>query len=196
MITLSSGLVPSNVKVGLMDFSRVIRPDSGGKAQKINRLGNRFAAEVEFPPVRHADKGRALIADLVQGKRLGLRIPIPLQGVTIPTEGTPRIVGANQTGHALSVDGFDGAFTAPRGTIFSIEDGTSHRVYMLGADLNPTGGAALLQIEPALRQAFPDNARLHFQEPMIEGFVIGEKAEWEWQIANLTKVTLMIEEAE
>lgn len=180
MIELPADPSPREVVPALRDFGLTIEPSTGAAASRVERKGSRFRAQVTYPPMT-PDDAEVFVSRLLRGKRLGVRIPMPLirpQG----SPGSPVVDGAGQSGFTLAVRGLSPGYTVKEGYWLSIEDSTGqHYLHKTaGAVMADASGDAEIEIEPALRKAFADGDTIHLAVPMIEGLVQGN--EWEWTI--------------
>lgn len=80
--------------------------------------------------------------------------------------GAPLVNGGSQSGNNLITDGW-GAAGLRAGDFLSLGTGTSLRLYQVTADVVPSGGAATVQIVPALRSSPADNAALNVVNPGV-----------------------------
>ncbi|MDF1506504.1 hypothetical protein PYV61_26350, partial [Roseisolibacter sp. H3M3-2] len=89
----------------LMDFGNVLQGPQGGAAQRLNRIGDRFAISVELPPALSATHGRIYVARLLKARREGALYPFPQPGLEIGAPGLPVVDGNDQAGSVLKVRG-------------------------------------------------------------------------------------------
>lgn len=179
----------------LVDFGAVLTPPMGGVAQRLNRIGNRFAVDVEAPTSDSTGIGPRLVARLVAGLTKGVLMPFP-QDVDTGAPGAPVIDGAAQLGSTLSVRGFAANYPIVEGQFFSIIFGGRRYVHMAaGGDVAAdASGKAAITIEPMLRISPNDGASVEFGQPMIEGFMSGN-VEWQLQTAPYLDVKFTVTEA-
>lgn len=128
--------------------------------------GSWWEYEIEFAALQDAD-GRRLSAFLA-GLR-GLAGTFTFRDPFIRNAGlagAPQVNGGAQTGNSLITDGW-GAFGLRAGDFFSLGTGTSLRLHQVTQDVAPSGGAATVQIIPALRSSPADNAALNVVNPGV-----------------------------
>ncbi|KLE32459.1 hypothetical protein [Aurantiacibacter luteus] len=180
MIELPDTPGPSSANPSLLDFGASLVPPTGARELRVDRPGNRYMIEVNFPPMK-PDDSRVFVSRLLEAKRKGVRVPYPL-GVPQGAPGKPVIDGAGQAGIMLALRDFTPHYRFKEGYWFSIEDENGqhylHNCRSVGSA--DAAGEATIQIEPALRHPFLDGAKLHFAKPMIEGLPQGDS--WGWQI--------------
>lgn len=196
MIELPDDVVPNNAEPSLMDFGGVMRPETGGEALRVDRLGNRFKALVTLPPMENDGNGRVVVSRLIRAKSEGIRIEYPLCGVDQGSPGSPRVKGADQAGTSLELDGFRPGYGAGEGFWFSIETDGQHYLYNVAAPAQADGdGEMTLTFYPPLRVPPADNDVVHLQRPMMEGMAIGDEQRWNISLAHHVSIAFEIEEA-
>jgi hypothetical protein len=180
----------------LLDFGAVQQGALGGAAQRLNRLGNRFALAVELPPALSATHGRVYVARLLKALTDGAIYPFPQPGLAIGAPGTPLVNGAGQSGSALVLDGFTAGYAVREGQFFSIIHGGRRYLHQASADTTANGSGQLtLAITPMLRISPADNAVCEFAVPYIEGFVSGDSAKWHLKLTPYHEIAFSITEA-
>jgi hypothetical protein len=196
MIELPPWAVPNSASPSYIDFGGLLTPGLGGAVQRIDRMGNRFRIAIGFPPMASADRGRVLLSRLLRAKTEGIRIEFPLLGFKPGAPGAPKVNGAGQKGRTLIADGFTPNYAIREGQWFSLEHEGQHYLHNVDAEvLANAAGQATLSISPMLRVEPSDNATLHFARPMIQGFVQGERWDWEMSLAHHLGLSADIEEA-
>lgn len=197
MIDLPDYPSPVSATPGLVDYGGFLTPSLGGPIQRIERMGTRFGISVTMPPMENPKTGRIWVARLIKGKQEGARMEWPLQGFKPGTPGTIRVNGAGQSGRSLILDGATPGYVAREGQFFSIETNSQHYLYMVAQEtIFNASGQATLPIEPMLRVAPADNDLCHFGRPMIEGFIMGDRFDWEMALADFTSISFDLLEAE
>lgn len=196
MIEFPDDIGPQSFVMRLIDFGGVMRPPLGGAVTRVNRLGNRYAADVALPPLE-LDNGRIFVSRLIRAKTEGLRMEIPL---TLGKQGVPgtgaTVDGAVTGGTSLPVKGVNAGWVAKEGYWLSIVKDGQHYVHNITVQTQAdAGGDVTLTIAPELRVSLADGDVVHLAKPMIEGFVGGEAAEWEWSLAHHAMISFTIEEA-
>lgn len=196
MIEFPAQFGPQSFVMRLMDFGGVMRPPLGGAVTRVNRLGNRYSADVSMPPLE-LDDGRVFVSRLIRAKTEGLRMEIPL---TLGMQGVPGVAatvdGAVAGGTSLPVKGVNAGWVAKEGYWLSVVKDGQHYVHNIAAQTQAdAAGDVTLTIAPELRVSLADGAVVHLAKPMIEGFVGGEAAEWEWSLAHHATISFTIEEA-
>lgn len=198
MIELPAGIALSDAVPSLMDFGGVMRPPLGGETLKINRLGSRFKIACTLPPIKMEPLGRVVVSRLIQAKREGLRIALPLEGVNQAGTSLPAVNGGGQSGLSLNIRGVSTGYVFKEGFWISIEDvpGGRHHLHVVTANSAPApvSGVVTIAIEPMLRVSFLDNAYIYVVQPMIEGVVDGDEWAWRTSLSRHVGIEFTIEE--
>jgi hypothetical protein len=168
-VTLPTSPSPRSLTPRLVTARAELRSAFGGSTQRINRLGSRWAFEVELPPMTAAN---ALAwTDLLVEADTGI-LELPEPGITIGSPGTPLVNGASQTGSSLITDGWTAGYVIPKGKWLSVSVSSLLYLYQTTASTTASGGgAATLPIRPLLRASPADNAALNVNPAKVEGFV-------------------------
>lgn len=196
-ILLPASPLPKEATPRLLDFGAVLTPPSGGAAQKLNRLGNRHSISVQTPNLMPEPHGRIWASKLRQALREGAVMPFPQPGLIIGTPGAPTVDGAGQAGSFLAIKGGAPGYVVRDGQFLSVIIGGRRYLYACTTDTTLNGsGNATLPITPMLRISPPNNAIVELTQPMIEGFLSGNAAEWTHVIARTRGLTFTITEIE
>lgn len=195
MIELPDSPAPNGVTATLLDFALVQRPASGAALQVIDRPGSRFQLEYGFP-VMKADTARKFTVRLTKAKREGLRIGVPLLGVSQGIPGAPVVDGAGQSGTTLDVRGLTANYAFKEGFWMTVIDadgeGYLHQISAPGA-ADALGDAAI-SIEPALRAPFADGDEIELANPWVAG-VVTSQVSWPMELGNFVRLGFTLEEA-
>ena len=193
-IALPAAPSPRSVSPRLISNRRDLEPALGGPTQRVQRVGARWALDVEMPPIPY-DAAMAWVAALVAGDAEPVRLALPQPGFDTGEPGSPRVNGGGQAGRSLILDGF-GAYTAKAGQFFSIAHASGRHLHMVRADLAAAAGAMALAFEPMLRRSPADNTVVEFETPMIEGFLSGRETGWTVDLARTVGLSFTITERE
>ncbi|MDO1560427.1 hypothetical protein Q0812_13410 [Brevundimonas sp. 2R-24] len=172
----------------------------GGTDIRINRMGDRWALDVDVPAIKHADCGMALIADLNAGWAEGVSLAWPQPGLSIRgRSGAVLVEGGAQTGTTLSLKGGKTGFLIKKGQFVSvavtITGGTRRYLYQSRADTRiAADGTADLPIWPMVRRSPADEDAVEILSPRIEGKLIGSGQEWTLGRLNSTGLRFTIQE--
>lgn len=164
----------------LVDFGIDATPPLGGVAQRITRLGSRWAVTFSDIPAFTQDAGRALLGAIFKARATGSTVsvawPQPLYDASI---GSPLINGASQGGTSLAIDGMPANARIKPGWFSVTASGRSYLYFATDeTTANASGVIAALPIAPMLRASPADNAPLNFYAPVIEGFIQGNTDAW------------------
>lgn len=168
-VTLPTSPAPRSITPRLITARAELRSAFGGSVQRINRLGSRWAFDVELPPMTHA-AALDWVDLLTEADTAILNLPEP--GITIGSPGTPLVNGASQTGSSLVTDGWTNGYVIPKGKWFSVSVSSLLYLYQTTAAVTANGsGQATLTVRPMLRASPADNAALNVNPAKVEGFV-------------------------
>jgi len=194
-ILLPQPRLPQTATPKLLDFGADIVPPMGGAAQRLNRIGNRWALDIVYPRLRPEPDGRILMACIRRAKTEGALFPFPQPGLAIGNPGTPMVDGAGQLGSILNLRGFVPGYIVLEGQFFSIIYGGQRYLHAANADTAADGSGKMpLAIHPMLRISPNDGAVCEFAQPYIEGFLSGNEVAVELAIARATPATIVITE--
>lgn len=197
MITLPAGLVPNSARVAQVDFGFVQRPALGGALSRINRPGNRWQIELGWPTMP-ADDARTLVRRLSAAVTEGLRVVLPLQGVSQGDPGTAIVVnGSGAAGTALPLRGLVPNVAIKEGWwLTAIDSAGVHYLHQVAAPAVANGsGQVTLAITPMLRAPLVDGNTVLLAKPLVEG-VITDQIGWELSPGSLVSgIGCVIEEA-
>lgn len=193
-ITLPTPRLPQSATPRLMNMGSW---QGGGADQFVERLGTRWALDVQMPRLRPEPDGRVFGAALANAHASGDTVlwPWPQPGLDLGTPGTPRVNGANQAGKVLVADGFTAGYVPRAGQFFSIVSGGRRYLHQIAADVTANGsGQASLQLTTRLRVPPADNAVLEFGAPFIEGKLAGDSVQWTLAAYRIDPIAFSIEE--
>jgi hypothetical protein len=172
---------PWTARAQLLDFGSDIVPPTGGAAQRIGRLGSRFAVTFSAMPALGVLTAQALLSLRAAARANGDGIVFAWpQAPFTAAIGAPVVVGAGQAGTALAIGGVTPSSPAlTAGWFFSFDVAGRNYLHCLTADAAVDGGgAATLSIAPMLRASPADGQPLNFIAPQIEGFIDGSSEDW------------------
>ncbi len=196
MIEFPATPAPDGVEPRLVDAGFTQRGASG-PVGRVDRPGNHYAMAVTYPAMK-ADVARKFVARLQKAKREGLRIEMPLMGVSQGIPGTPVVDGAGQSGTSLAVKGLTPSYAVKEGFWLHIEDAAGQRyLHCVQAPVIADGaGLATIPIEPPLRAPFADGDTIEVAKPTVEG-VLTDDIGWSLSFDQLVRLggTIVIEEA-
>ena len=146
----------------------------GGPSLPVPRLGDRFAVDVVTATLRNDAASRNLLAALFRGTTMDVRMAFRLPNHSGNRHNGVVVDGADQAGSVLAVRG------VPPGGAFGLLDPISivhngvHHVHLVMANgLADGAGKAMLPIWPMLRFLTVDGERVAYDDPMIEGKLVG-----------------------
>lgn len=180
-----------------LDFGAWQTPTGPGAAQRLERLGSRFALDIVTGQLRWIEDRRAWIRSLVIGISNTVLYPVPQPGLIIGETGSPKVLYAGQAGSSIWLIGLPIRYVIQAGQFFSIITAGQRYLYVATedgqVDLN---GAVLLPIWPPLRRSPNANDVCEFAAPMIEGALSGNEKGWTDERAHTVGLQLTITETE
>lgn len=171
MQTLPTGVYPARVSPVLVDFG-FNQESAAGTMTRIDRPGNRWEAEVEFPLLA-AETARLLVHRITRGKSDGLRVAVPLMGVSQGSPGTVLIDGAASAGRSLNLKGITSGYQFKEGYWLNLVDAAGTRyLHQVAEDATVGGtGKITITVDPPLRYATADGQSVILDAPTIEGLI-------------------------
>jgi hypothetical protein len=194
MIPSSPG--PASAVPGYLDWGGVISSPLGGADQKLNRLGDRFTIDVTMNKMPTPEEGTAWVAALIQAQKEGAIFPFP-QAIDVDGSGDLEVDGANQAGTTLNIRAATPGRKFLRGQFLSVIHGGRRYLHILTAAATASGtGRAAFAVEPMMRTFYANGAQIEVDEPMIEGFLEGNRRDWTLDLAMNVGLQFRITEAE
>ena len=188
---------PKTANMRPLDFGAWQTPVGPGAAQRLERLGSRFALDLVTGQLRWAEDRRAWISALLRGVSDTVVYPVPQPGLIIGTPGAPRVNGGGQAGQSLSLAGFAAGYVVRNAQMFSIITGGQRFLYAAVADAQVDGaGNVAVSVWPPLRRSPNANDACEFAAPMIEGALSGNEKGWTDERAHTVGLQLTITEIE
>ncbi|KQN33621.1 hypothetical protein [Sphingomonas sp. Leaf38] len=180
-----------------LDFGAWQTPTGPGAAQRLERLGSRFALDLVTGQLRWIEDRRAWISALLRGVSDTVLYPVPQPGLVIGDPGAPRISGSGQAGQSLVLTGFAAGYGIRDAQMFSIVIGGQRFLYAATGPVSADGsGAATVPIWPPLRRSPNADDVCEFAVPIIEGALSGNEKGWTDERAHTVGLSLTISEIE
>lgn len=195
MITLPATPAPNSCSPRVISFDLHARPSTGAAVQTIYRPGSRWALDFTYP-VMEAEVARAFTSRLVRAQREGLRMEVPLLGVSQGSPGTPVVNGANPSGTVLPLRGCTVGYEFGEGYWLTLIDaaGDYYLHQVVGSAIVNGSGEVTLSIETPIRSPLPDGATVLVAAPMVQGFI--ESVSWGMRLGNMIEgIGFTLEEA-
>jgi hypothetical protein len=172
MAVLLSGVSLRSAVIRLVDFGGFNRPVLGGPVQRINRLGSRYAIDVELPPLREEPDGRLFSTLLERALSEGALFAFPQPGLRISPPGNPVIDGAVLSGTSITMRGLTPNCVIRAGQYFSVIHDGRRYLYRAATEAwaDDTGDVAVT-VTTLLRDSLSDGDTVELGKPMIEGWV-------------------------
>lgn len=172
MIELPALPAPNGCEPRIISFNQHARPSTGAAVQPIHRPGGRFALSFTFAAMSPAD-ARKFASRLTRAEREGLRMKVPLLGVSQGAPGIPLVDGDYPSGTVLPLRGLTPGYLFDEGYWLTLVDAAGayflHRV--VGSAAANGAGNVTISIETPIRAPFLNGATVLVQQPMVQGFV-------------------------
>lgn len=185
----------ADLKPRLISYRVDLTPGLGGPLQRVNRVGSRYAIDVQMPGL-DASCARAWLAARLKAEAENdyLRLTWPEPDGALPYDSVV-VDGAGQAGTRLALRGFPTDAPIPAGRFFSIlhEDGL--RLYATTEDVVASdSGQAVLSIAPMLRRSPGDGYGVHFRPVLADVLADGTTLDWELQLKRWTSFSVTLTE--
>lgn len=169
-------------------------PGTFGVDQRVSRMGDRWAMDVQMPPMPYGDTALRWVARLSRARGDVVRMRVPQPGLAVGDPGDVLVNGAGQSGTSLIVDGVNAPTSLREGQWVSITTGGRSYLHLIAADvLFDSAGEATLTLDPMLRVSPADNSPVEIEEPVIEGFLEAGQ-EWTVDVARHVGLSFTIRE--
>ena len=186
VVDLPASPGPASVEWAAVDFGATQKGVLGGAAQRVNRLGNRWAVTVTMP-VLTPRQAREWSAALVVALRDGVRWKIRQVGSPTGAPGAIAVNGALQSGRALVCSGANPGYIARAGQFISLAVGGDKFCHLLAANSSAdASGNITLQLTEPLRVEPADNDPVELGAPQIEGLLASAPA-WSLDVDRLAR---------
>lgn len=193
-VVLPSSPAPMIIEPQQIDYGGVLSPPLGATDQRVNRNGNRWALRIQMPLMEEPEAG-LWVGALTRGQRYGVRLPLIQADVNIGIPGSPLVNGSGQAGDTLNIKGMASGYDLVAGQWFNHVSGGFNYLYKIALPGKAIGlGTVTATIEPPLRAETTDNEVLEFEEPVIEGLLVGQGQGWTIDAAIHTGLSFTIRE--
>jgi hypothetical protein len=163
----------------MIDFGGTLTPPLGGSAQRLNRLGSRYAITyaVDFDT---DEEFRRFAQRLRRAKREGARVRFPQVGIAIGAPSSPLVDGATAGGTSLPLKELSPYYAVREGQFLSIIVDGQRYVHSVDAEaIANADGEVELTITPELRISLVGDEEVEMAVVYIEGLLDGDEVQWE-----------------
>lgn len=194
MSILLTGVKIRGATIRPMDFGGLLTPSLGGASQRVNRMGNRYAIDIELPPLPEEPDGRLFTALLEQAMTQGAIFPVPQLAMKTLAAGSPVVGTAVTTGSSVALTGLTPNFMFRTGQFISfIHLGRRYLHRLTSTAYATQTGTVTIPIMPLLRTALSVGDVVEVEKPMIEGWI--DIPSWNVLTAPFTSTRFSITEA-
>jgi hypothetical protein len=170
-----------------------MRPAFAGDLLRLNRMGDRYAFDVELPAMRDvaAQEGWGDLDD----RDATLTLLIPQPGRIVQPQGLPRVNGAGQSGSSLILDGLTPQTVIRKRQWLNVTTGGRLFLYRAKSEVVANAsGQVTVPLQTMLRRSPSDNDVVELEQPRIEGFATPTEDCWAIDVAGLVRPAFTIEE--
>jgi hypothetical protein len=185
---------PAAAQPRLLDWGADQVPSLGGPAQRLSRMGNRFAVDYDMPPMEY-EEAMAWIQRLLRGKTERVLIEFFQPGFDPGNPGSPKVATAAAGGTSLALKDLSSSYRLKEGQFLSIVHSGRRYLHSIDADVTASGGTATVAITPMLRTAISVNDTVEIATPMIEGTLSGDETGWTVNTAHHVGLSFTVTEA-
>lgn len=163
-----------------LQFGRVLRPQTGGALQRIDRLGNRWTITCRTPMMPIEPEGRLVGQMLDRAVRDGGIVRVRQPNFDPGTPGAPLVKGAVASGREVDIDGLTPGYAIKAWQPISFVSGGARYFDRVESQvIADASGQATITLYNLLRAPLADNATVELGLPCIEGVVeITSPAPW------------------
>lgn len=155
-----------------MQFGRVLRPQTGGALQRIDRLGNRWMITCRTPVMPIEPEGRLVAQMLDRAVRDGGIVRVRQPNFDPGAPGTPLVNGAVSSGREVDIDGLTPNYPIKAWQPISfVTGGVRYFDRVESQVIANSSGQATITLYNLLRAPLADNATVELGMPRIEGVV-------------------------
>lgn len=165
---------------GAYSFGRILRPQTGGALQRIDRLGNRWQFTFRTPPMPIEPDGRRVSMLLHRAVRDGGIVRVRMPGFDVLAPGTPLVKGAVASGRSVPIDGLTPYYPIRANQPISFVSGGNRYFDFVESEVVADGdGEATITLYNLLRGPLADNATVELGVPKMQGAVeVTSPAPW------------------
>lgn len=191
---------PNHAEPRFLDSGGYQKPVLQGEVTRLDRLGDKFALDVNMPPMKWNKNGTARIwvSRLIRGRSLRVFMPFPQPGFTPPgNDAATAAVGSNTGAVGVDIQGLPGVTVLEGQFVSHLQVGTGRRyLYQVSQDANMgVDGRALVRFWPRLRGTVAVGDIFEFANPKIEGYPGGDTQSWTLELALTVGLAFTVEEA-
>lgn len=159
-----------------LEFGGLLPSALGGATARVERLGDRYSAEVTTPPMRIEPDGRRWSARLMRARKEGGIVEIHQPDLNIGAPGVPVVTSDTAAGKSIPITGLTPNYAIREGQWLNYFDVTGQRYLdQVTAEVIANGsGAATVTIQNLLRTPILAGSSINLAKPGIEGWIEGD----------------------
>lgn len=177
-----------------VDFGAPVEPATGGRRTWVDRMGSRWLATFETPPMRIEPDARLWLEKLNRARRLGAVISVEQPGLNVGTPGSPVVRADTPTGRVIPLKGLTPNYAIKSGTWISIiVDGQRYLDQVTAQVIANGSGEADVPIQNLIREPLSTNDVVEISLPKIEG-ALENLTGGDWTVERVTSFTFTVTE--
>lgn len=159
-----------------MDFGGLMPSALGGATERIDRLGNRYMANMGTPAMRIEPDGRRWSSRLLRARREGAIVEIHQPDFPVGAPGSPTVASNTATGRIIPVTGLTPYYAVREGQWFNYFDADGQRYLEQATEqvIADASGELDLPLQNLLRVPILLASPIELAKPCIEGWIDGE----------------------
>lgn len=160
-----------------LDFGGLMSSALGGATDRLDRLGSRYMAEQNTPPMPIEPDGRKWSARLLRARKEGGIVAIHELDLNVMAPGSPVVATDTPSGRVIPISGLTPYYPIREGKWLNYVIGGQHYLDQCVEEVVADGsGVASVTIQNLLRVPLTAGATLIFAKPVIEGWIEGDFA--------------------
>jgi hypothetical protein len=159
-----------------LEFGGLMPSALGGATERIERLGDRYMANVGTPMMRIEPDGRRWSAKLLAARKVGAIVEIHQPDLAIGAPGTPVVATTTASGRTIPISGLTPGYAIRQGQWFNYYDGDGQRYLEQAVEqvIANGSGLATVTLQNLLRVSVASASSINLAKPCIEGWIDGD----------------------
>lgn len=158
-----------------LEFGGLLPSALGGSSLRLERMGDRYAAQVNTPAMRLEPDGRRWSSRLQRARKEGGIISIHQPGFAIGAPGAPLVAADTAGGRSIPLKGLTPHYAIREGQWLNyIVDGQRYLDQVTAQVIADADGEATVTIQNLLRVPLSEDDEIDLATPCIEGWLEGD----------------------
>lgn len=165
----------SSDAIAPLSFGGLLPSALGGYTSRIERLGDRFSAQIQTPPMRIEPEGRRWSARLQRAQHEGGIIEIHQPDFNVGAPGSPTVATNTPSGRSIPLAGLTPNYAIREGQWFNYFDADGQRYLDQVQEqvIANSSGLATITLQNLIRTPLTAGLPISFS-PCIEGWIEGD----------------------